>query len=111
MSFKGTNEIDKILTRFTKYILGVHSKASNFALYSKLGLFPTIISVITIGIKFWIHTVQSGSDSLISQAYWQHFYNHSMKSMWLSIVKNISPVLGFSHVWNNQGAFKTWIFN
>ena len=46
MSFKGTNEFDKILTRFSIYILGVRSKASNFAVYSELGLFPMIISVI-----------------------------------------------------------------
>ena len=30
MSFKCFNEFDKIYTRFSKYILGVHSKASNF---------------------------------------------------------------------------------
>ena len=31
MSFKGYNEFDKTFTRFCKYILGVHSKTSNFA--------------------------------------------------------------------------------
>ena len=38
MSFKGTHEFDKILTRVSKYISGVHSKASNFTVYSELGI-------------------------------------------------------------------------
>ena len=37
MSFKGYNEFDKAFTRFCKNILGVHSKISNFAIYSELG--------------------------------------------------------------------------
>ena len=37
--------------------LGVHSKASNFAVYSELGQFPLIISVIASVINFWIHTL------------------------------------------------------
>ena len=46
MSFKCFNEFNKIFTRFSKYVLGVHSKSSNFAVYSELGQFPFIISVI-----------------------------------------------------------------
>ena len=64
MSFKGTNEFNKILTRFSKYILGVRSKASNFYVYSELGLFPMIITVIMSCVNCWIHTVQS-NDFLI----------------------------------------------
>ena len=36
MSFKGTHEFDKLLTRVSKYISGVHSKASNLTVYSEL---------------------------------------------------------------------------
>ena len=46
MSFKGHNEFDKIFTRFSKYVLGVHSKASNFAVLSELGQLPLIVSII-----------------------------------------------------------------
>ena len=51
--------------------------------------------------------MQSSRDSLISQAYWGHFNNRSLKSMWLSFVKNILTDLGFSYVWNNEGTFNT----
>ena len=70
-------------------------------------LFPLIISVITNCINFWMITVLSCSDSLILQAYKEHFNNRSMESMWLSFVKNILTDLAFSHVWNNQGTLNT----
>ena len=39
ISFKGFNEFDKLHTMFCKFVLGVHSKATNFAVYSELGRF------------------------------------------------------------------------
>ena len=41
-----------LFTRFSKYVLGVHSKASNFGAYSELRQFPLIISVISSCINF-----------------------------------------------------------
>ena len=97
MSFKCFNEFDKIFTRFSKYVLGVHPKSSNFAAYCEFGQFPLI--VIASCINFWIHTVQSGSESIISKAYWEQFNSPSLKSTWLCFIKNILTDLGFSHVW------------
>ena len=36
LSLKNTHEVDKIYMRFSKYVLGVHLKASNFAVTSEL---------------------------------------------------------------------------
>ena len=36
VTLKGQNEFDKIFTEFSKFILGVHSKASNFKKLSEL---------------------------------------------------------------------------
>ena len=69
MSFKGHNEFDKIYTRFCKYVLGVHSRSSNFAVYSELGQIPLVISIISSSINFWLHTISSNSDSLLFKAY------------------------------------------
>ena len=43
ITFKGQNEFDNILTRFSKFVLGVHSKASNFAVLSELSVSFSII--------------------------------------------------------------------
>ena len=75
MSFKGHNEFDKIYTRFCKSVLGVHSKTSNFAVYSELGQIPLVISIISSSINFWLHTVSSNSDSILFKAYLEQIYN------------------------------------
>ena len=85
--------------------LGVHSKATNFAVFSELGQFPMLVSVIARCISFWIHTIQSTNESLLSKAYWEQCNNPVLKSSLLSFVKNVLTDLGFSHVWNNQSTF------
>ena len=43
ITLKGHNEFDKIFTRFSKFVFGVHSKASNFAVLSNLGQYPVVL--------------------------------------------------------------------
>lgn len=107
ITFKGQNDFDKLFTRFSKFVLGVHSKASNFAVLSELGQSPLIITAIISCINFWLHVLQSSADSLIYKAYWEQ-YNSSSKSVWLSFVKNVLYDLGFSHVWENQCTFNSF---
>ena len=87
MSFKSNGEFEIIFTRFSKYVLGVHSKATNFAVYIELGQFPMLISIIARCINFWIHTIQSSNESLLSEAYCEQCNNPVLKSLWLSFVK------------------------
>ncbi|MCU7801431.1 MAG: hypothetical protein KZQ70_15200, partial [gamma proteobacterium symbiont of Lucinoma myriamae] len=105
LTLKNTNEFDKIYMRFCKHVLGVHSKASNFAVISELGQFPLIISTITSCINFWLHTIQSNTDSLLQKAYQEQVNFSINNSIWLQFVKSLLYDLGFSHVWNNQCTF------
>ena len=107
MPFKGYNEFDKIFTRFCKYILGVHSKTSNFAVYSELGQVPLITYIICNSISFWLRTTTLRSDTLTFKAYLDQFSTTCGKSPWLNFVKNALMDLGFSHVWKNHGTFNT----
>ena len=91
--------------RFSKYVLGVHSKASNFAVISELGQLPLIISILTSCINFWLHTIQSNTDSLVKKAYHEQMNGSNNKCAWLQFIKSILYDLGFSHVWNNQFTF------
>ena len=95
----------KNFTRFSKYVLGVNSKATNFAVFSELGQFSMLIPVIARCINFWIHTIQSSNESLMSEAYWEQCNNPVLKSSWLRFIKYVLTDLGFSHVWNNQSTF------
>lgn len=104
-SLKSNSEFDKVFIKFCKYVLGVQSKACNFAVFSELGQFPLLISILTSCINFWLHTTQSKSDSLISKAYWEQFSSSNDKGTWVQFIKRILYELGFSHVWNTNCTF------
>ena len=95
MSFKSNTEFDKIRAKFCKYVLGVHNKACNFAVFSELGQFPLLISTITDCLNFWLHILQSGSETLISKAYLEQYNSSSDKCIWVKFVKIIFCDLGF----------------
>ena len=80
MSFKGYNEFDKTFTRFCKYMLGVHSETSYFAVYGELGHVPLITNIICSSISFWLHTTASKSDALTVKAYLDQFSTTRDKS-------------------------------
>ena len=75
ITFKGLNEFDKIFTRFSKFVLGVHSKASNFAVLSELGQCPLVLLAFVSCINFWLHIEQSHNNSLVNNAYREQCYN------------------------------------
>ena len=107
LSFKSNTELDKIHARFCKYVLGVHSKACNYAVFSELGQFPLLITTLTSCLNFWMHIKQSSSDTLISTAYLEQLNSSNDKSLWVQLVKNILHDLGFSHVWNYHITFNS----
>ena len=107
MSFKSNTEFDKMYTKFCKYVLGVHYKACNFAVFSELGQFPLLVSTITGCLNFWMHILQSGSESLISKAYMEQYNSSPVKHLWKQFVKNMLHDLGFSHVWDNHSTFNS----
>lgn len=108
LSFKSTNDFDKVHTRFCKFVLGTHSKASNFAVYSELGQFPLLITILTSCLNFWLHIIQSNRDTLLSKAYMEQINSSMDKSRWALFIKNILHDLGFSHVWNNHSTFNSF---
>ena len=105
LTLKNTNEFDRTYIRFCKYVLGVHSKACNFTIISELGQLPLIISSLTNCVNFWLHTIQSNTDSLLQKAYQEQMNGSNDKSIWLQSYKSLLYYLGFYHVWNNQYTF------
>ena len=105
VTFKGQNEFNKIFTRFSKIVLGLHSKALNFAVFSELGQYPLIISAIVSCINLWFHVMQSNTSSLIYKFIGNNVILNS-NSLWLNFVKNVLCELGFSHVWENHSTPK-----
>ena len=92
--------------RFSKQILGVHSKACNFAVISEQGQFPLKVSILANCINFWLHTIQSNTVSLLQKAYPEQMNSsNTNNNIWLQFVKSLLYDLGFSHVWSDQSIF------
>ncbi|MEW8545934.1 MAG: reverse transcriptase family protein, partial [Candidatus Thiodiazotropha sp.] len=107
LSLKSSSEYDKLYIKFCKYLLGVHSKACNFAVLSELGQYPLLITILTSSINFWLHIIQSSCDSLVAKAYLEQINGPNDRSIWVQFIKNVMCDLGFSHVWNNHYTFNS----
>ena len=59
---------EKLHTKFCKYVLGVHSKASNIACVGELGRFPSYIDICNNILKYYCYASHKPNDSLIGQA-------------------------------------------
>ena len=51
-SLKSNDEFDQNHNRFSKFVLGIQSQASNFTVQSELDQFPLIITIITSSVNF-----------------------------------------------------------
>ena len=106
LKLKNTNEFDKTYMRFSKQVLGVHSKASNFEVVSELGQFPLIISVLANCINFRFQTIQSNTNSILQKANPEQMgSSNNSNNIWLHFVNSLLYDLGLSHVWNNKSTF------
>ena len=89
-------------------------------MFSELGKFPLIISVIARCIKFWLHVVKSSDKSLSSKAYLEQFRccccfflsffyfffgGGGARGKGGQICKTVLTELGFTDVWENQVSF------
>ena len=59
---KRTDDIEKRHMTFCKIFLGVHSKASNLAVYSELGRYPLVIDPVILCLKY-LNYVENNSDN------------------------------------------------
>ena len=58
---------EKLHTKFCKYILGVHSKASNLACVGEVGRFPIYIDFCNNILNYYFYASEKTDDSLIGQ--------------------------------------------
>ena len=95
----------KCLLKFCKRLLGVHEKSVNLAVLGELGQIPPIVNTLTRCINFWLHILQSSTDSILYDAYvssYKDFYDNN-KDKWLQLIKFLC--LNFSSLtptWENH---------
>ena len=59
---------EKLHIHFCKYILGVHKRSSNFAVYSELGRYSLQISILLSTLSYW-HRLKNTNTELLSDAF------------------------------------------
>ena len=80
----------------------MHSKATNIAVYSELGVLPLVLEVAVDTVKFWLHTIKAETSSVLYDCYQYQVSVVQEEKCWLSTVKDILTTLGFEEVWYNQ---------
>ena len=81
---------EKLHTKFCKFILGVHKKATNFAFLSELGRFPLYYDIIKSIFHYWNRLEYLENFHLLQNAYEQskQLYNQN-KSSWYGSLQRI----------------------
>ena len=59
---------EKLHIHFCKYILGVHKRSSNFAVFSELGRYSLQISILLSTLSYW-HRLKNTNTELLSDAF------------------------------------------
>jgi hypothetical protein len=106
----GSNEapdIEKVHTKFLRYILGVRKSTNLSALYGELGRTPFIVQRKINMIKYWAKIIKSDENCLIRKIYIMlkddsdNYRNYNNRN-WAFRIKQILDSIGFSNIWNNQ---------
>ena len=68
---KGYNNLDceKLAVKYYKYILGVHKRTTNLAVYGDLGMTPLFIDIVCTVIKYFRRLQEINNGSLLGQAF------------------------------------------
>ena len=95
-------QIEMVQTKFNKILLGVHKKAANVATYAELGAYPLAVDVTLEIVKFWLHMINSRTDSLLYDCYMFQIQEANSSKCWLSAVRDILTKVGLEQVWYQQ---------
>ena len=100
--------IEKLHTRFLKYILKLKNSTPNCLLYGELGRYPIEILIKCRTVCYWHKLINGNRNKFVYKIYKVFlvmFRENIYKASWLTYVKNILDECGLSNVWINQGAY------
>ena len=97
-------EIERVQTKYCRFILGVGSSAPVEAVLGDCGRVPIGVSTRVRCIKYWLK-ILSMEDTRIPRACYNMLYEHEQagRTNWASEIKNLLCSHGFGFVWFQQG--------
>ena len=103
--------IETFHVKFCRKIIGVGSKTPSVAVLGECGRHQIFILCYVKCIKYWLHILTQPNTSLVRSCY-NILYDLSLlgKENWVSKVKNVLCMYGFTYVWENQGVENVDLF-
>ena len=103
--------IERVHTKFLKYVLGVPTSATNAAVYGECGRLPVKVTAILKLIKYWLKVLEMPSNRLPKNVYLMTYeLTEAGRLTWASKVKNVLFLYGFGEVWISQELGNTNVF-
>ena len=106
--------LEKVHSKFIKFILGVRSNSSNIPCRGELGSYPILYHVILNIIRYWCHLINPryNSNTILVQALKESQYLDSFnRDSWIGCVKHIFKYLKLEYIFNNHTYSKKFILN
>jgi len=95
--------VERIQTRFCKFVLGVPSHTSDVAVLGECGRFPLYVRYYYNVICFWVRILNMDDDTITKKCYWMlKRLDENKRYNWVTDVKGLLCRYGFTYVWYCQ---------
>ena len=103
--YENTDIIEKVHTKFCKFIFGVSKFSHNMPIYGELGRYPLSITIKQRMICYWTRILKSNQHKL-NKVMYDILYNLHCKdihsSHWIKGINTIFQKNGMSYIWSTQ---------
>ena len=103
--YENTDIIEKVHTKFCKFIFGVSKFSHNMPIYGELGRYPLSITIKQRMICYWTRILKSNQHKL-NKVMYDILYNLHCKdthsSGWIKCINTIFQNNGMSYIWATQ---------
>ena len=93
---------ERLLTKYLKFTLGVHSKTSNTAVFMELAQYPIYIQVIKLVFKYWLSPENVDKPLLYEALKEEKCIDENSNKSWFSFIKIILKKLDMEGILNNS---------
>ena len=90
---------EKLHIKFTKFSLGVHSKASNVAVRGETGRYPFVITIIKSMLRYWVYiNNEKNNNPLLQAAVKEDKQNLDLKGSWHGTLQNVLKLFNINDI-------------
>ena len=94
---------EKVNNKFCKFIMGLPSQASNFAVKADLGKSPIFAFICSQAIRYWYRIINMDTNRTLKQAYLSELdIQKNGGNSWSMFIMKLLEVIGENKIWKNQ---------